>query len=120
MDNTTIILFDILMIFAGAKIMGEVFARLKQPAVIVTMLSISWGAVASVFLAPFMYGLMWKKATKLSAIVSSFAGLGTILILYSVIQGAQWVPLISSIGMLLSLVVLPLVVAVKRRFKTIG
>jgi len=33
---------------------------------IAQMMGISWGALAGSFLAPFLYGLYWKKATKLS------------------------------------------------------
>ena len=31
------------------------------------MMGISWGALAGAFLSPFLYGLYWKKATKVSA-----------------------------------------------------
>ncbi len=36
---------------------------------IAQMMGVSWGALAGAFLAPFMYGLYWKKATKVSACV---------------------------------------------------
>jgi SSS family solute:Na+ symporter/sodium/proline symporter len=29
-------------------------------------MGISWGALAGAFLAPFLYGLYWKRATKAS------------------------------------------------------
>ena len=35
------------------------------------MMGVSWGALAGAFLAPFMYGLYWKKTTK-AAVLSSF------------------------------------------------
>ena len=35
--------------------------------VISTLMSISWGALAGAFLAPFMYGLFWKGVTKAPA-----------------------------------------------------
>ncbi len=38
---------------------------------IADMMGISWGALAGAFLAPFIYGLYWKKATK-SAVWASF------------------------------------------------
>ncbi len=88
----------------------SVIVALKKPVIIVTMLSISWGAVASVFLAPFVYGLLWKRTTKLSAITSSFAGLGTTLIWYALSESASMIPVIASAGMILSLLVLPIVV----------
>lgn len=38
---------------------------------IAQLMGISWGALAGAFLAPFLYGLFWKKATK-SGVVASF------------------------------------------------
>ncbi|MBQ4243340.1 MAG: sodium:solute symporter family protein [Clostridia bacterium] len=38
---------------------------------IAQMMGVSWGALAGSFLAPFLYGLYWKKTTK-AAVVASF------------------------------------------------
>ena len=38
---------------------------------IAQMMGVSWGALAGAFLAPFLYGLYWKKTTR-SAVVASF------------------------------------------------
>lgn len=38
---------------------------------IAQMMGVSWGALAGAFLAPFLYGLYWKKTTK-AAVVTSF------------------------------------------------
>ena len=38
---------------------------------IAQMMGVSWGALAGAFLAPFLYGLYWKKATK-AAVAGSF------------------------------------------------
>ncbi len=38
---------------------------------IAQMMGVSWGALAGAFLAPFLYGLYWKKTTK-AAVVASF------------------------------------------------
>ena len=40
-------------------------------------MGVSWGALAGSFLAPFLYGLYWKKTTKASVWVSF--GFGTLL-----------------------------------------
>ena len=40
------------------------------------LMGISWGALAGCFLAPFLYGLYWKKTTKAAVWVSFAAGLG--------------------------------------------
>jgi len=91
----------------------SVIEKKKKPVIIVTMLSISWGAVASVFLAPFVYGLLWKRTTKLSAIISSIAGLGTTLIWYALSETTKMVPVIASTGMIVSLLILPIVVGIQ-------
>ena len=43
------------------------------------LMGISWGALAGCFLAPFLYGLYWKKTTKAAVWVSFAAGLGITL-----------------------------------------
>ena len=44
---------------------------LKDVAFIAQMMGISWGALAGSFLAPFLYGLYWKKTTR-AAVWASF------------------------------------------------
>ena len=43
---------------------------------IAQMMGVSWGALAGAFLAPFLYGLYWKRTTKASVIVSFITGCG--------------------------------------------
>ena len=43
------------------------------------LMGISWGALAGCFLAPFLYGLYWKKTTKAAVWVSFATGLGITL-----------------------------------------
>ena len=50
----------------------SVVIALDPPAFIAQLMGISWGALAGAFLAPFMYGLYWKKVTK-AAVWASFA-----------------------------------------------
>lgn len=47
---------------------------------IADMMGISWGALAGAFLAPFLFGLYWKKATKLSVWVSFIFGAGLMIL----------------------------------------
>lgn len=47
---------------------------------IADMMGISWGALAGAFLAPFMYGLYWKKTTKASVWVSFIFGAGIMVL----------------------------------------
>ena len=50
---------------------------------IASLMGISWGALAGAFLAPFMFGLYWKKVTK-SAVWSSFT-VGLAIMIFSLI-----------------------------------
>ncbi len=47
---------------------------------IAQMMGISWGALAGAFLAPFMYGLYWKKTTKASVWASFIFGAGIMIL----------------------------------------
>ncbi len=47
---------------------------------IADMMGISWGALAGAFLAPFIFGLYWKKATKLSVWTSFIFGAGIMIL----------------------------------------
>ncbi len=50
---------------------------LKDVAFIAQMMGISWGALAGAFLAPFLYGLYWRRATR-AAVWTSF-GFGVLI-----------------------------------------
>ncbi len=80
-----------------------------KPATIVAILAVSWGAIGSVFLGPFIWGLFTKKVNKVGAIASAVLGLGTCLALY--INGSSS-PEAGTIGMLVSLVANPLFSAI--------
>jgi len=86
-------------------LLSMILAFLK-PAVIVTILSISWGAIAAVFLGPFLWGIFNKKVNRIGAIAGSVGGLGICLILFFV-WGAKMVPQAASVGMIASLVLVP-------------
>ncbi len=60
-------------------------------AFIAQLMGVSWGALAGSFLAPFMYGLYWKKTTRASVWASFVFGVGvTIFELYVLISGAKF------------------------------
>ncbi|MCR5653112.1 MAG: sodium:solute symporter [Ruminococcus sp.] len=47
---------------------------------IAQLMGVSWGALAGAFLAPFLYGLYWKKTTKLACWVSFIFGAGIMIL----------------------------------------
>lgn len=77
-------------------------------AIIITLMSLSWGAVAGSFMAPFLYGLYWKRTTLAGVYAGMATGLAASVILFFYL-GEAWSPLASSIGILLPLLVVPLV-----------
>ncbi|MFU8842784.1 MAG: sodium:solute symporter family protein [Bacteroidales bacterium] len=93
-------------------IAASMVIALLKPDTIVAILGISWGAIGSAFLGPFIWGLLWKRANKYGAIASSLLGLGTCLTLY--ITGMPS-PEAGTIGMGVSLVVNPVVSLVGKR-----
>lgn len=64
---------------------------LKDVAFIAQMMGISWGALAGSFLAPFLYGLYWKKTTRASVWVSFGFGV-TIMVTQLVLSLCKAIP----------------------------
>lgn len=86
-----------------------------RPATIVAILSVSWGAIGSFFLGPFVWGLVSRRMTKLGAVVSGFLGLGTCLGLWALKMPPSEA---GTIGMMVSFVSGPLLAALVRLAKS--
>jgi len=92
------------------RVLSAVFVFLSvvlayfKPATIVSIMSVSWGAVGSFFLGPFVWGLLTRRATKAGAFASALLGLGTCLVLSLTGMPA---PQAGTIGMIVSLAVIP-------------
>jgi SSS family solute:Na+ symporter len=84
------------------------FVARFQIGFIVTLMSLSWGAVAGSFMAPYIYGLYWKKTTKIGAGAGMFTGLVTAISLFFIL-GPKMSPVASSIAMILPFIVVPVV-----------
>lgn len=54
----------------------SVVIAMDPPAFIAQLMGISWGALAGAFLAPFLYGLYWKKVTRAAVWASFITGVG--------------------------------------------
>lgn len=76
--------------------------------IIITLMSLSWGAVAGAFMAPYIYGLYWKRATKAAVKAGMVTGLATNIILFFVLGPAKS-PIAASAAMLAPFAVIPLV-----------
>lgn len=71
-ERTQLLCIRLLVLFfiAVSSVLAIVQAR-SSVTFIAQLMGISWGALAGAFLAPFLYGLYWKKVTK-AAVWSSF------------------------------------------------
>lgn len=72
-ERGQIIVMQLLIVFF---IILSVVLALDPPAFIAQLMGISWGALAGAFLAPFLYGLYWKRTTRMSVWASFAAGIG--------------------------------------------
>ena len=85
----------------------SVIIALDPPTAIAQLMGISWGALAGAFLAPFLYGLYWKKVTKPAVWASFLTGVGiTVASLF--IESLS--PIVAgALAMIAGLIVVPIV-----------
>ncbi|MDI6830427.1 MAG: sodium:solute symporter family protein [Actinomycetota bacterium] len=101
---------------------------LKPWTFIVNMMAISWGTVTGAFIAPYIYGLFWRKATRAGAWAAMLAGMACSLGLSMGLSAwwagsvgqpfslsTPWVPFAGAVSMLVPLAVLPAVSSFTRR-----
>ena len=120
----------IMRILIAVFLLISVVIALNPNAYITTLMSISWGALAGAFLAPFLYGLFSKKITKAAVWASFISGIG-ITVVHMIIfslgffpeatKAAASLPLnmaspinAGAIAMIWGLIIVPLVSAVTK------
>ncbi|MDD3220664.1 MAG: sodium/solute symporter [Lachnospiraceae bacterium] len=72
-EKTQLLILRVLIV---VFIVISVVLALDPPTFIAQLMGISWGALAGAFLAPFLYGLYWKKVTKAAVWASFIVGIG--------------------------------------------
>lgn len=102
----------ILRLLCAIFVAVSLVLALAKPAVILSLMALSWGTVAGAFLAPYLYGLFWRGTTRAGAWAGALSGL-TISIVFSIIY-PQAIPTVGSVAMLVPLVVVPVVSAVTK------
>lgn len=120
-DKKQVVVMRILIaVFLLISVGIAIFTITNPKTIISTLMSISWGALAGAFLAPFLYGLFSKKVTKSAVWTSFILGVGLVIahMIYFTLCGHKltlWGITIDSaincgaIVMLLSLIVVPIV-----------
>lgn len=98
-------------------ILLSVIIALDPPTFIAQLMGISWGAMAGSFLAPFLYGLYWKRVTKPAVWAAFIFGVGiTIFNMFVPIMGNSLVA--GSVAMLGSLIIVPIVSVITKKPST--
>ena len=107
-DKTQLIVMRVLIV---AFILLSVVLALNPPTFIAQLMSISWGALAGAFLAPFLYGLFWKGVTKAAVWASFIFGVG--ITVSNIFLGFIPSPInCGAIAMVGGLIIIPIVSAI--------
>lgn len=103
----------VIRIMCAAFIALSVWIAAVPNSLISSLMSLSWGALGGAFLAPFMYGLFWKGATRAAAWVSFAIGVG----FTSLNMVFNWLSPTNAgaIAMIASLILFPLVSLVTKK-----
>jgi SSS family transporter len=104
-DRRTMILMRVL---CAVFVVLSLLIALSKVDVIVNLMVIAWGALSGAFLAPYVYGLFWRRATKIGAYAGMISGVGTAVALF-LLWGKPLIPVAGAIAMFLPLVVVPIV-----------
>lgn len=98
----------IMRIFIVFFIVLSVVLALNPPTFIAQLMGISWGALAGAFLAPFLYGLYWKRVTRPAVWGSFLFGVGiTVFNIFVPLFESSIVA--GSVAMLGGLIIVPLI-----------
>lgn len=104
-SKSTMILMRVL---CAVFVILSLLIALSKVDVIVNLMVIAWGALAGAFLAPYLYGLFWRRTTKAGAYAGMISGVGTAVGLFW-LWGKPSVPVAGAIAMFLPLLVVPVV-----------
>jgi solute:Na+ symporter, SSS family len=103
----------LIRVLSGVFIIVSFLIARYQLAVIVTLMSLSWGVVAGAFMAPFLYGLYWKRTSRAGVLAGMFTGMALAIGLFFIL-GPDNSPIASTIAMIVPFGVVPLVSAFTR------
>lgn len=93
---------------SGIFIIISYFIARFKIGIIVTLMSLSWGAVAGSLMAPYIYGLFWKRTTKEGAFAGMITGLVLSITLFFIL-GEKNSSISSVIAMFVPFCVVPIV-----------
>ncbi|MCM1262942.1 MAG: sodium:solute symporter [Butyrivibrio sp.] len=103
----------LVVVFIGISVVLALIQYRSSVTFIAQLMGVSWGALAGAFLAPFLYGLYWKRTTKVACWVSFV--FSTVLMLLNIVARSSFPTLLQSpinagaFCMLAGLVIVPVV-----------
>ena len=107
-DNTQKQTMFLMRVLCGVFVLLSLMIAMKKVDVIVNLMVVAWGAMAGAFLAPYIYGLFWKGATKAGAYAAMFTGLGISIGLFFY-WGKPNIPVAAALAMITPMIVFPIV-----------
>ena len=112
-DRQVKVMRGLIVVFIAVSVVLAIIQYRSNVTFIAQLMGVSWGALAGAFLAPFLYGLYWKRTTKIACWVS-FA-FSTVVMLANIGFRASFPALLQSpinagaFCMIAGLVIVPLV-----------
>jgi SSS family solute:Na+ symporter len=98
----------LMRVLSAAFIILSFFIARYQFTFIVTLMALSWGVIAGAFLAPYVYGLFWKGATRTGVVAGMITGVVLGVTLFFM-WGQDKSPMASCVAMIVPFFVIPLV-----------
>ena len=69
-DRQVKVMRGLIVVFIAVSVVLAIIQYRSNVTFIAQLMGVSWGALAGAFLAPFLYGLYWKRTTKIACWVS--------------------------------------------------
>lgn len=98
----------LMRVMCGVFVALSLLIAMSKVDVIVNLMVIAWASLAGAFLAPYVYGLFWRRTTKLGAYAGMASGVSTSIVLF-ILWGKANIPVAGAVAMLVPLAVTPLV-----------
>jgi len=98
----------LMRVMCGVFVGLSLWIAMSKVDVIVNLMVMSWGALAGTFLAPYLYGLFWRRTTPIAAMMGMLSGIITALVLFA-LWGKANVPVAGAVSMMVPMIVVPIV-----------
>lgn len=98
----------LMRVLCGVFVVVSLLLAMVRINFIVNLMVIAWGALGGAFLAPYIYGLFWKRTTKAGAYAGMISGLGISIVLF-IKWGSPGIPVAGAISMIVPMIVTPVV-----------